>query len=169
MERSEDHYWRYFYVRGLILSCIHSFREAINDLTLAVALSGVARPECYLLRSKCLQIEGQGNEAFKDLQEYICKSFYNIASSQTRWSLSSQVCWTTALLKRSLRRCPSSIFTSTNSPFNWKLRCIFDSRQKYVFVGKVQRGIWYHQAGSKLEILLGGGIRPGSNWYPRDY
>ena len=26
IERSEDHYWRYFYVRGLLLSCIHSFR-----------------------------------------------------------------------------------------------------------------------------------------------
>jgi tetratricopeptide (TPR) repeat protein len=83
IDRSEDHYWRYFYVRGLLLSCIHSFREAINDLSLAVALSGTTRPECFLLRSKCLQIEGQGNEAFKDLQEYICKGFYNIASSQT--------------------------------------------------------------------------------------
>jgi hypothetical protein len=26
IDRSEDHYWRYFYVRGLLLSCIHSFR-----------------------------------------------------------------------------------------------------------------------------------------------
>ena len=61
IDRSEDHYWRYFYVRGLLLACIHSFREAVNDLSLAVALSGITRPECYLLRSKCLQIEGQGN------------------------------------------------------------------------------------------------------------
>lgn len=55
-------------MRGLLLSCIHSFHEAINDLGIAVNLSGSNRPECYLLRSKCLQIEGQGNEAFKDLQ-----------------------------------------------------------------------------------------------------
>lgn len=55
----------------------------MNDLSLAIALSGTTRPECYLLRSKCLQIEGEGNEAFKDLQEYICKDIDNIASSET--------------------------------------------------------------------------------------
>lgn len=52
----------------MLLACIHSFREAINDLSVAVSLCGSSKPECYLLRSKCLQIEGEGNEAFKDLQ-----------------------------------------------------------------------------------------------------
>jgi hypothetical protein len=52
----------------MLLSCIHSFKEAIGDLTAAISLSNNTKPECFLLRSKCLQIEGEGNEAFKDLQ-----------------------------------------------------------------------------------------------------
>lgn len=55
----------------MLLACIHSFREASNDLTVALSVAGGARAECYLLRSKCLQIEGEGAEAFRDLQEYI--------------------------------------------------------------------------------------------------
>ena len=82
IDRSEDHYWRYFYIRGMLLSCIHSFKEALNDLTIAINLSGNTKPECYLLRSKCLQIEGEGNDAFKDLQEYICKLWDMVGSSQ---------------------------------------------------------------------------------------
>jgi hypothetical protein len=57
----------------MLLACIHSFKEAIGDLTAAINLSANTKPECFLLRSKCLQIEGEGNDAFKDLQEYICK------------------------------------------------------------------------------------------------
>jgi tetratricopeptide (TPR) repeat protein len=86
IDRSEDHYWRYFYLRGMLLACIHSFREAISDLTVAANLAGASRPECYLLRSKCLQIEGDGNEAFRDLQEYICRPGPMLGSSQTRRS-----------------------------------------------------------------------------------
>lgn len=83
INRSEDHYWRYFYIRGMLLACIHSFKEAINDLTVAVNLAGHSKPECYLLRSRCLQIEGEGNDAFKDLQEYICSSDSMVASLET--------------------------------------------------------------------------------------
>ena len=57
----------------MLLACIHSFKEAIGDLTAAINLSANTKPECFLLRSKCSQIEGEGNDAFKDLQEYICK------------------------------------------------------------------------------------------------
>ena len=64
----------------MLLACIHNFKEAINDLTVAINLAGSTKPECYLLRSRCLQIEGEGNEAFKDLQEYICKCGPMIAS-----------------------------------------------------------------------------------------
>ena len=68
----------------MLLGSIHSFKEAINDLTIAINLSGNSKPECYLLRSKCLQIEGDGNEAFRDLQEYICKVEFMVGSFETR-------------------------------------------------------------------------------------
>lgn len=44
IDKSEDHYWRYYYVRALYLACIHSFKQAINDLIVAVNLSGNSRP-----------------------------------------------------------------------------------------------------------------------------
>ena len=65
------------------MASIHNFKEAINDLSVAINLSGITKPECYLLRSKCLQIEGEGNEAFKDLQEYICKLESILVSFET--------------------------------------------------------------------------------------
>ena len=39
LARSEDHYWRYFYVRGMLLACVHNFGEALRDLNAAVSLS----------------------------------------------------------------------------------------------------------------------------------
>lgn len=70
IEKSEENYWKFFYLRGLILACIHNFSDAISDCTTAINLnSNEAHP--YLLRASCFQIEGEGNLAFKDLQTYI--------------------------------------------------------------------------------------------------
>ena len=55
----------------MLLACVHNFGEAIRDLNAAVSLSEGGRAECFLLRSRCLQIEGEGSDAFRDLQEYI--------------------------------------------------------------------------------------------------
>lgn len=44
IDRSEDHYWRYFYLRGMLLACVHSFKEATNDISVAINLSGNTKP-----------------------------------------------------------------------------------------------------------------------------
>lgn len=70
IEKSEDNIPKYFYLRGLIFAIFGNFSQAIQDLTVATNLDEkYAKP--YLERAKCLQIEGNSNEAFLDLQRYI--------------------------------------------------------------------------------------------------
>lgn len=38
IERSEENYWKFFYVRGMILATLHNFMEAINDVSIAINL-----------------------------------------------------------------------------------------------------------------------------------
>ena len=38
IERSEENYWKFFYVRGMILATLHNFMEAINDISIAINL-----------------------------------------------------------------------------------------------------------------------------------
>ena len=66
----------------MILSSIHNFGDAINDCTVAINLKP-SEPEPYFLRSRCFQIEGEGNNAFKDLQYYISKESVIKASPET--------------------------------------------------------------------------------------
>lgn len=70
IEKSEDNIPKYFYLRGLIFAIFGNFSQAAQDLTVAINLDEkYGKP--YLERAKCLQIEGNSNEAFLDLQRYI--------------------------------------------------------------------------------------------------
>ena len=59
-----------FYLRALILGCCQNYSQAIHEVSVAISISS-DEPNYYLLRSKCNQIEGDGNKAFSDLQAYI--------------------------------------------------------------------------------------------------
>lgn len=72
IEKSEDNIPKYFYLRGLILSCCQTFKQAVHDLSVCLSLNENFA-EAFLMRSKCLQIEGEANEAFVDLQRYISR------------------------------------------------------------------------------------------------
>lgn len=70
IEKSEDNIPKYFYLRGLIFAIFGNFSQSVQDLTVAINLDEkYSKP--YLERAKCLQIEGNSNEAFLDLQRYI--------------------------------------------------------------------------------------------------
>lgn len=70
IEKSEDNISKYFYVRGLIFSLLGNFSQAIQDYSIAIKLDD-RYSDAYLERAKCLQLEGNTGEAFKDLQKYI--------------------------------------------------------------------------------------------------
>lgn len=54
----------------MIFAIFGNFSQAIQDLSVAISLDEkYAKP--YLERAKCLQIEGNSNDAFLDLQKYI--------------------------------------------------------------------------------------------------
>ena len=73
IEKSEDNIPKYFYLRGLIFAIFGNFSQAVQDLTVAINLDEkFGKP--YLERAKCLQIEGNSNQAFLDLQRYITLS-----------------------------------------------------------------------------------------------
>ena len=59
-----------FYLRALILGCCQNYKQAIHEVSVAISLNE-DEFAYYLLRSKCYQIEGEGNKAFADLQTYI--------------------------------------------------------------------------------------------------
>jgi tetratricopeptide (TPR) repeat protein len=70
IEKSEDNIPRYFYLRGLIFACCGNFSQAVQDLSVAINLDENFA-KAFLERAKCLQMEGNPNEAFLDLQKYI--------------------------------------------------------------------------------------------------
>lgn len=38
IHRSEENYWRFFYLKALILACVHNFSDAISNCTTAINL-----------------------------------------------------------------------------------------------------------------------------------
>jgi tetratricopeptide (TPR) repeat protein len=70
IEKSEDNISKYFYLRGLISSIFGNFSQAVQDHSVAINLDSEFA-KAYLERAKCLQIEGNANEAFSDLQKFI--------------------------------------------------------------------------------------------------
>lgn len=57
IEKSEDNIPKFFYVRGSAFSCCQSYKQAIHDLSICLSINS-NYSEAFLLRSKCLQLEG---------------------------------------------------------------------------------------------------------------
>lgn len=73
IEKSEDNIPKYFYFRGLSFAIFGNFAQSVQDLSVAISLDD-KYAKAYLERAKCLQIEGNSNDAFLDLQKYIALS-----------------------------------------------------------------------------------------------
>ena len=70
IDKAEDNYLSFFYARAVVMANLHNYKQAINDVSLALSIDE-EDPECYVLRARCLQIEGDANQAFADLQAFI--------------------------------------------------------------------------------------------------
>lgn len=70
IDKSEDNIPQYFYVKGLAYGCQKMYKQAVNDLTIAINLDEKFSA-AYLNRAKCFHLVGDRNAAFIDLQKYI--------------------------------------------------------------------------------------------------
>jgi tetratricopeptide (TPR) repeat protein len=77
MEKSEDNFYNFYYLRALVLANLQNYKQAISDVSTALSIQEDANG--YLLRAKCLQIDGNPGEAFADLQSFIGKQYFNIS------------------------------------------------------------------------------------------
>jgi hypothetical protein len=56
----------------LAVANLQNYKQAISDASLALSI--IEQPQAYLLRARCLQIDGNPGQAFTDLQAFIGKS-----------------------------------------------------------------------------------------------
>jgi hypothetical protein len=70
IDKAEDNLPQYFYLRALCWACVQNYKQAISDSSIAIELDS-GDTESYLLRIRCLQIEGDPGMAFNDLQSFI--------------------------------------------------------------------------------------------------
>lgn len=75
IDKSEDNFSKFFYLRALAWAFLQNFKQAISDASIALSIDS-EDPEIYLLRARCLQIEGDASQAFSDLQSFIGIIFF---------------------------------------------------------------------------------------------
>lgn len=72
MEKSEDNFYNFYYLRAIVFANLQSYKQAISDVSIAISINEEAA-FAFLLRAKCLQIDGNPSQAFADLQTFIGK------------------------------------------------------------------------------------------------
>ena len=70
IDKADENYPKYFYLRGLIYASLQSFDNALSDLSIAINLDKNFA-EAYLERGKCYFAIGDLKMAFMDIQKYI--------------------------------------------------------------------------------------------------
>lgn len=70
IDKAEDNVSSFFYLRALCWACVQNYKQAISDCSIAIELDPDST-DSYLLRVRCLQIEGDPGLAFNDLQSFI--------------------------------------------------------------------------------------------------
>lgn len=55
IDKSEENYPKFFYLRAIILSFMQNYKQAINDASVAISLNE-KDAKSFILRSRCLQI-----------------------------------------------------------------------------------------------------------------
>lgn len=72
MEKSEDNFYNFYYLRAIVLANLQNYKQAVSDISIALSMNEDFA-SAYLLRAKCLQIDGSPSQAFADLQTFIGK------------------------------------------------------------------------------------------------
>jgi tetratricopeptide (TPR) repeat protein len=70
IEKADDNYAKYYYLRGCIHSLSGNFTNALSDLTISTNLDKNFQP-AYLERGKVYFVTGDLKQAFLDIQKYI--------------------------------------------------------------------------------------------------
>jgi len=70
IEKADENYAKYYYLRGAIFACTQSYYNAVSDLSIAINLDKDLQP-AYLERAKCYFTLGDLKQAFIDIQDYI--------------------------------------------------------------------------------------------------
>ena len=73
IDKSEDNFPKFFYLRGLAWALVQNYKQAISDSSVAIEIDPCDY-NSYVLRARCLQIEGDPALAFNDLQSFIGKN-----------------------------------------------------------------------------------------------
>jgi len=70
IEKADENYAKYYFLRGCISACSQSYQKALNDCSIAINLDKDFSP-AYLERGKCYYTLGDVKQAFLDIQKYI--------------------------------------------------------------------------------------------------
>ena len=70
IDKSEDNYPKFFYLRALAWASVQNYKQAISDCSVALEIDPNDSIS-YVLRARCLQIDGDPSLAFNDLQAFI--------------------------------------------------------------------------------------------------
>lgn len=80
IDKSEDNFSKFFHLRALTWALVQNYQQAISDVSIALSIDP-EDSDCYLLRARCLQMEGDPTQAFNDLQSFI-GNYFNYRSSE---------------------------------------------------------------------------------------